>query len=126
MHLFELKEKIDELDREEMTEQRFWGVVNAMAEYGSGGFEYNREIIHNQAYDRQLERRFLPYENIPLFLPSKNSSYGGEEEIIVNVKGIMRSGLLAHARLKASLRLSQPMNHDKLSKSVSFIQDKDK
>ena len=78
-----------------MTEQRFWGVKAAMDD-GGGGFDYGREIIRQADYDRLLERRRLPYEIFPLFLPNNWKSYAqGGDLITIAVSGIMRSGFLS-------------------------------
>lgn len=108
MYIFELQEQLDELNRDMMNEDKFWGAVNAMAELGGGGFEYGRDILNNDIYERTYERKYLPYENIPLFLGTNYHQYGSSSvPIIVSVKGLMRSGVVAPAKLKASISLSE-------------------
>ena len=67
MHLYEMQEEEDELLREVMTEQKFWG-VNAALEEEDQEFDYGRDILRKENYDELIERKSLPYENIPLFL----------------------------------------------------------
>ena len=67
MHLYEMQEEEDELLREVMTEQKFWG-VNAALEEEDQEFDYGRDILRKENYDELIERKSLPYEYIPLFL----------------------------------------------------------
>ena len=79
MHIFRLKEEIDELNNEKVTDQKFWGVFDALAELESSGFDYNREILKKDNYDILAQKKFLPYQIIPLFLKTKWYEYAKAE-----------------------------------------------
>lgn len=61
MHIFKLKEEIDDLINEEITDAKFWGVFDALAELESSGFDYNREILKNSDVCTHNQKRFLCY-----------------------------------------------------------------
>lgn len=85
-----------------MTEQKFWGLKGALAdEDNENRFDYGREILRQADYDRNLEKKSLPYEVFPLF--ARDEQRTSENQQTVNVSGILRSGVLSSAKLKAKI-----------------------
>lgn len=62
MEMLSYKNKIQELQDEEMNEHKFWGYV--MDEDNQGDFQYGREVLKDGTYETQLK---LPYWEFPLF-----------------------------------------------------------
>jgi hypothetical protein len=92
------QEEIDELDDEEMTAIKFWGML---AKDEDEDFDYGRDFLKGQGatFDKTLK---LPFEEIRLFLQPDWYKAGNTKEI-VKVGGVLRSGILAQSVLKASL-----------------------
>ena len=59
--VLELDEELDHLNREEMTEEKFWG----MAFDGEDeDFDYGRDVLKKGTYEDTCK---LPYQILPLF-----------------------------------------------------------
>ena len=61
--------------------------------------------MKKENYDEIIAKKALPYEIIPLFLKTEWQKYANIQPNIVEVKGIMRSGILSSAILKGKIRL---------------------
>ena len=96
-----------------MTEQKFWGLA------GIGDneeFDYGRDVIRDGEYDRML---ILPYREMPLFLKAEwFQTYSAND--LVSVSGILRSGLLSGASIKAEVTMKKIETND------DSLDDKDK
>ena len=64
MHMLELTEEIDDLNGEEMTDERFWG---ALLEAFDDVFDYGRAIQKDENLDDVIKRKYLPYRIFHLF-----------------------------------------------------------
>ena len=102
------QEEIEELENEEMTPQKFWGMIGAGDD--EDDFDYGRDFLKGQgaSFDKMLK---LPYEEIRLFLKPDWFKTGREKEI-VQVGGVLRSGILAQSVLKAAIEVQGLEYHD--------------
>lgn len=59
--IIDIRDEIEFLNKEEMTEEKFWGVL---ALNQSSAFDYGRDILKDGTYETIYT---LPYECFPLF-----------------------------------------------------------
>lgn len=108
--MMEITESIDELRDEEMTEEKFWGAL--ALDDDDTGYDYGREILKDVVYEARMD---LPYDQLPLFT-SNDWHRGAENSPIVQVGGILRSGKLSGASIKARVRM-RPAGDDEEEES---------
>ena len=96
----ELTDSIEELRNEEMNEIKFWGML--ALEDDSTGFDYGREILKDATYETILE---LPFDQLPLFTENEWTR-SVIQSPVVQVEGILRSGKLSGASIKAKIKLT--------------------
>ena len=65
--MMELNNEIDYLNDENMTDQKFWGML-ALDQEDDEEFDYGRDVLKENNYDQVM---VLPYENVPLFNKSE-------------------------------------------------------
>ena len=66
--MLQKQDEIEELNNEEMTEEKFWGMIGLNAD-ADDDFDYGRDFIKEAGitYDNRIEKT-LPYEALILFL----------------------------------------------------------
>jgi hypothetical protein len=83
-----------------MTEQKFWGMAGFNEDEE---FDYGRDIIREGSYDKMLR---IPFKEMPLFTNGEwFQTYSNNE--LVQINGILRSGTLSGATLKADIKITQ-------------------
>jgi len=100
--MMELQEEIDELMSEKMTKEKFWGMAMLDDEVP---FDYGRDIFKEESYDRIINDKFLPYHLLPLYTKGDWNAYAGQAQEITIDSGMMRSGKLSSAYIKADIKL---------------------
>jgi hypothetical protein len=81
-----------------MTEQKFWGMVG---QNGDDEFDYGRDAVRDGSYERLLQ---LPYKEMPLFLNAEWFQ-NFQANDLVQMGGILRSGVLSGASIKAEIKM---------------------
>lgn len=104
--MMEITDRIEELRGEAMTELKFWGLL--ALDDDAGGFDYGREILKDAVYETRME---LPYGQLPLFT-ANDWSRRASSSPIVQVAGILRSGKLSGATIKAGIRMKESGEDD--------------
>lgn len=101
--------EIDDLKDEAMTEERFWGML---ALNDSPAFDYGRDILKEQTMERWMDNnKMLPYKRFPLF--ADNEWYrSSRSQPIVQVQGVLRSGVPTGSCLKASIKIRESKSDD--------------
>ena len=118
MRVMEINDEMLELNDEEMTDQKFWGNV---FDDGDEDFEYGRDVCKEADYDSQI---VLPYKTIPLFV--NNDWFSSvEDQRVVQVSGIMRSGILSNAFLKADIKLVEKNEQEGSDSDLSSEEESD-
>lgn len=98
--VMQLQEEMDDLENEKMDEQKFWGLLMGDED---DEFDYGRDIVKEESLDKVL---FLPYQILPLFLEADWFNTYAEKEH-VQVGGILRSGVLSGATMKAKILMEK-------------------
>lgn len=105
MKIYSLREEIGDLENEEMNDDRFWG----LAALGSGpAFDYGRDILKDgENMEKFIDNNnLLPYKRFPLFAKSEWFK-GPSPQNIVQVSGILRSGVPTGASLKGMIKIRE-------------------
>lgn len=104
-----VSEEMEDLQNENMTEETFWGL---MALNDEEPFDYGRDYLKDVVYEQKM---VLPYQQLPLFVGPDWFGYGSDYRPIVQVGGILRSGELSGASIKAAVRIehSDPLKNEK-------------
>lgn len=97
--IMELSEQVEDLKNEGMTEEKFWGL---MALNDDEAFDYGRDTIKDGVYESRME---LPYDQIPLFTEADWYRTSIEKPLL-QVGGILRSGIASGAFIKASCKVT--------------------
>jgi hypothetical protein len=79
MKMMEITEEIDELNGEEMTEEKLWG-ANAQDD-DDDAFDYGRDVIKEGSLETRLAL-LLPYKTMPLFTNPEWYSFNAKKEYI--------------------------------------------
>ena len=121
MKMMEINDEVDELNMEEMTEDKLWG---AQAFEDDDAFDYGRDVIKEGSLETRLR---LPYKTMPLFTNPEWYSFNEKKEYI-QMDGILRSGNPTGAYLKANLEIKDEgyASDDSMSFSDQEVEDKDK
>lgn len=87
-----------------MTEERFWGML---ALDDAPTIDYGRDTLKEETMERWVERlRLMAYKRYPLFL--EPDWYGSSSSTpIVQVSGILRSGIPSGATIKAAIKIRE-------------------
>lgn len=88
-----------------MTDSKFWGML---ALQDDEAFDYGRDFLKEGTYEGQIS---LPYEQLPLFLGAEWHK-GSVQKPIVQVGGILRSGNLSGASIKALIKMTAASGDD--------------
>jgi hypothetical protein len=115
MKMMEITDEIDELNGEEMTEEKLWG-ANAMDD-DEDAFDYGRDVIKEGSLENRIAL-ILPYRTMPLFTNPEWYSFSAKKEYI-QVDGILRSGNPTGAYLKANLEIKKEDHQSNHSMSFS-------
>jgi hypothetical protein len=115
LHMLDIRDNMEYLQQEQMTEQKFWGLLSLNEDEE---FDYGRDILKENTYDQVIT---LPYTQFPLF--TKTDWFKDAiQKPIVQVAGILRSGNLSGATLKAKIQMS--LEEEEEEDSGSETQDK--
>eukprot|EP00356_Strombidium_inclinatum_P008769 CAMPEP_0170506874 /NCGR_PEP_ID=MMETSP0208-20121228/56641_1 /TAXON_ID=197538 /ORGANISM="Strombidium inclinatum, Strain S3" /LENGTH=248 /DNA_ID=CAMNT_0010788695 /DNA_START=2589 /DNA_END=3335 /DNA_ORIENTATION=- len=94
LKMMSITDEMDDLREEEMTDQKFWGLLALDDEDDT--FDYGRDVLKEGTYETVMT---LPYQQLPLF--TKNDWFADSiQKPIVQVGGILRSGNLSGASIK--------------------------
>lgn len=77
MKMMEINDEIDELNMEEMTEEKFQGAQGLADD--EEAFDYGRDIIKEGSLDMRLR---LPYKTMPLFTNPDWYNFGSKQEYV--------------------------------------------
>lgn len=105
VRMCEVTREIDDLKDEAMTEDKFWGL---MALNDDEAFDYGRDTIKDGMYETKIT---LPYTQLPLFT-AVDWYPSPIDKPIVQVAGLLRSGNLSGASIKASIEVQPAESSD--------------
>jgi hypothetical protein len=117
MKMMEINDEVDELNGEEVTEEKLWG-GNAVDD--DDAFDYGRDVIKEGTLESKLR---LPYKTMPLFTNPEWYSFTDKKEYI-QVDGILRSGNPTGGYLKANLEIKPSDYESDDSMSFSSMSEK--
>ena len=101
--------EIDDLKDELMTEERFWGML---AMNDSPAFDYGRDTLKEETIERWMDNhKMLPYKRFPLFT-DQEWYRSTTNSPIVQVQGVLRSGVPTGACMKASIKIRESPSDD--------------
>jgi hypothetical protein len=117
VHMIDIRDHIEYLNQEKMNDQKFWGLLSLNED---DAFDYGRDILKEGTYETEM---VLPYTQFPLFTKTdwfKDSIH----KPIVQVAGILRSGNLSCATLKAKLIMEKVKEEDEAQGILSDDENK--
>jgi len=75
MKIMEIKEELEDIDREIVTKEKFWGIGGADFD-DDDAFDYGRDVLREGTFEKYMvDHELLRYEKLSLYTKPKWSFY---------------------------------------------------